>query len=164
MSESITIHQIFISSGHDFKGRFNKGRLNNGVQPVESVECVAGRGLVGDRYFDFKEDYKGQVSFIAEEAIEALEAELGLKVEDRSDFRRNVVVSGTDLNALVGQDFRIGEVVLRGVEQCKPCFWMNEAIGPGAHEALEGRGGLRCRILESGVLRAGPAQIEAVVD
>ncbi len=162
MSDAITIHQIYISNGHDFKGRFNKGRLNNGVQRVESVECVEGRGLVGDRYFDFKEDYKGQVSLISVEAIEAMEAELNLEVADRSDFRRNVIVSGVDLNALVGADFRIGEVELRGVEQCKPCFWMNEAIGEGAHAALEGRGGLRCRILKSGVLRAGETEIEPI--
>ncbi|MDQ8200036.1 MOSC domain-containing protein [Pelagicoccus enzymogenes] len=162
MDEAITIHQIYLSSGHDFKGRFNKGRLNNGVQRVDSVECVEGRGLVGDRYFDFKEDYKGQVSLMSAEAIEAMESDLNLKVGDRSDFRRNVIVSGADLNALVGIDFRIGEVELRGVEQCKPCFWMDEAIGEGAYAALEGRGGLRCRILKSGVLRKGETTIQTL--
>lgn len=163
MSESITIHQIFISDGHDFKGRFNKGRLNNAVREVDSVECVEGRGLVGDRYFDFADDYKGQLSLISTEAIEALELELSIKVEDRSAFRRNVVVSGVDLNALVGQDFRIGTVELRGVEQCKPCFWMDEAIGEGAFSALGERGGLRCRIAKSGLLKTGPAVLEALV-
>lgn len=163
MSESITILQIFISDGHDFKGRFNKGRLRNAVREVDSVECVEGRGLVGDRYFDFKDDYKGQVSLISSEAIEATERELGIKVEDRSAFRRNVVVSGVDLNALVGQDFRIGSVELRGVELCKPCFWMDEAVGEGAFSALSERGGLRCRIAKTGLLKTGPAVLEALV-
>ncbi|MBK1875755.1 MOSC domain-containing protein [Pelagicoccus mobilis] len=162
MSEAVTIHQIYISSGHDFKGRFEKGRLNNGVVRVDTVECVAGRGLVGDRYFDFKEDFKGQVSLISMEAIGAMEKDLDLSVEDVSSFRRNVLVSGVDLNALVGVDFKIGGVVLRGVEQCKPCFWMDEAIGEGACAALEGRGGLRCRILESGVLEVGETEIVAL--
>lgn len=162
MSESITIHQIFISSGHDFKGRYNKGRLNHGVQEVESVECVEGRGLVGDRYFDFKEDFKGQLSFISVEAIEALEKDLEIEQLDRSAFRRNAVVSGVDLNSLVGREFRIGELELRGTEQCEPCFWMDEAIGQGVHAALEERGGLRCRVLKTGKLEKGEAVLETL--
>ncbi len=159
MSETITLHHIYLSSGHDFKGRFEKGRLNNGSSEVDSVECVEGRGLVGDRYFDFKENYKGQISFISVEAIEEMESTLGVSVQDHSLFRRNVVVSGVDLNSLVGQDFRIGEVELRGVEQCKPCFWMDEAVGEGAFKALENRGGLRCRILSSGRLEKGESDL-----
>lgn len=159
MSETITLHHIYLSGGHDFKGRFEKGRLNNGSSEVDSVECVEGRGLVGDRYFDFKKDYKGQISFISVEAIEEMESALGLSDQDYSLFRRNVVVSGVDLNALVGEDFSIGEVELRGVEQCKPCFWMDEAVGEGAFKALENRGGLRCRILSTGLLRKGESEL-----
>lgn len=162
MSETITILKIFISSGHDFKGRFEKGRLNNEVSSVESVECVAGRGLQGDRYFDFKEDYKGQLSLMSSEAIKALESELGIKVENPADFRRNAITSGLDLNALVGRRFRLGGLELEGVEQCKPCFWMDEAIAPGAFDALAGRGGLRCRILSDGVLRKGALAFEVI--
>ncbi len=36
-----------------------------------------------------------------------------------------------------------------------PCHWMNTAIAPGAEAALQGRGGLRARILSNGILRAG---------
>lgn len=160
MSDTITIHRIFVSSGHDFKGRFEKGRLNHVVSEVESVECVEGRGLVGDRYFDFKDNYKGQISLIAMEDIEAVASELGLSVEDPSRFRRNLLVSGVDLNALVGKEFRLGEVRLLGTEKCKPCFWMDEAIADGACDALKDRGGLRCRIVSSGVIRRGESEIE----
>ncbi|MDQ8186181.1 MOSC domain-containing protein [Pelagicoccus sp. SDUM812002] len=160
MSERITLQQIHLSSGHDFKGRFEKGRLNNGSTEVDSVECIEGRGLVGDRYFDFKEDYKGQVSFMAVEAIAELEADLGIKVGDWSLFRRNVIVSGVALNGLVGRNFRIGDVAFRGAEQCKPCFWMDEAIAQGAYAALENRGGLRCRILSSGTLSRGENRLQ----
>lgn len=162
MNESIYIHQIYLSSGHDFKGRFNKGRLTNRVRCVDSVECVQGRGLVGDRYFDYKEDYKGQLSLISLESIRAMETDLGLKVADHSDFRRNLIVSGVDLNTLVGLDFKLGEVELSGVEQCKPCFWMDEAIGVGAFAALENRGGLRCRILNTGELRKGESSLKVL--
>lgn len=163
MSDTIQILNLFISEGHDFKGRFGKGRLNHGASSVDTVECVAGRGLVGDRYFDFVDDYKGQLSLIALEDIRALEADLGLEVADFRAFRRNAVVSGVDLRELVGKAFRLGEVELLGVEQCKPCFWMDESIGAGAHEALLNRGGLRCRILSSGSLRTGVASLELIV-
>ena len=54
---------IFISPGHDFKGRHGKSRLNHGNESVNSVECLAGRGLLGDRFLDYKENFKGQVTF-----------------------------------------------------------------------------------------------------
>ena len=148
MSDTISIHRIFLSRGHDFKGRFVLGRLNHEVIDVDSVECVKGRGLVGDRYFDFKDNYKGQVSLIALEDIEAMASDLDLAFEDHSKLRRNLVVSGVDLNALVGKEFRIGEVRLQGSEKCKPCFWMDQAIAPGAHAALEDRGGHRYRCIQ----------------
>jgi len=159
MNGTITIHHLYLSGGHDFKGRFNLGRLNHKVVEREAVECVAGRGLVGDRFYDYKPDFKGQLSLISVEAIEAVKRRLGISVEDPSLFRRNGVVSGVELNQLVGQDFRVGDVVFRGTEQCKPCFWMNEAIGEGAFEALEGLGGLRCKILTGGELKVGEWEI-----
>ena len=39
---------------------------------VPEVECVAGKGLVGDRFFGWKEDYKGQVTFFEHEQYERL--------------------------------------------------------------------------------------------
>lgn len=159
MSETIEIHRLYLSEGHDFKGRYGKGRLRHGVRAVEEVECVAGKGLRGDRYFGHADDYKGQVSFIALEAIRALAEELGAAIDDLSRFRRNVVVSGVDLNDLVGVAFEIDGLRFYGTEQCKPCFWMNESIGPGALAAMEGRGGLRCRILNSGTLKRGAAKL-----
>ncbi|MEN8792302.1 MAG: molybdenum cofactor biosysynthesis protein, partial [Lentimonas sp.] len=57
------IKAIYISSGHDFVGRHGKGRLDHGIESVDSIECLAGRGIVGDRYLDHKEDFKGQITF-----------------------------------------------------------------------------------------------------
>ena len=79
-------------------------------------------------------------------------------------FRRNILVEGLDLNALVGKRFRIGEVEFGGSEECSPCYWMDQAIGPGAHRALVGRGGLRCRILRSGALACGEHTLEVLAD
>jgi MOSC domain-containing protein YiiM len=67
-------------------------------------------------------------------------------------LRRNLIVSGADLNALVGKQFRLQEVEFEGVEQCRPCEWMDLAFGPGAEQWLKGRGGLRARVLSDGLL------------
>lgn len=162
MTQTITIHDLYISSGHDFKGRFGKVRLNHKTPRVELVECVEGKGIVGDRYFGYKENFKGQLSLISLEAIRDIEKCLGISVENFAQFRRNAVVSGVDLNALVGRTFSVGDVKLYGTEQCKPCFWMDESIGEGANAALENRGGLRCHILSSGSIACGEAALELI--
>lgn len=158
----IIIKQMWISPGHDFKGRHKLGRLDHGVVTQEEIECVAGSGIRGDRYFDHKPDFKGQITFIGDAVIDALEEALNLAEVDRSAFRRNVLIAGVDLNQLVGQKFRLGEAVFTGSEECSPCYWMDEAIAPGAFEWLKGRGGLRCRILESGKLTLGDQELEVL--
>ncbi len=120
---------------------------------VGEVECLAGRGLRGDRYFDYKEDYKGQITFFAMEVMEALRVELKRPDAQPQATRRNAFVRGVDLPSLIGQEFEIQGVRFVGVEESRPCDWMNSALGPGAKEWLHGRGGLRCRILTDGVLR-----------
>jgi len=67
--------------------------------------------------------------------------------------RRNVVTAGIDLNSLIGKTFTVQGVDFEGICECKPCYWMDSAIAPGAEKALQGRGGLRARILSSGRLR-----------
>lgn len=152
------ILRIFISTGHDFKGRHGKSRLNHGTQSVDSVECLAARGLAGDRFLDYKDNFKGQVTFFDNAKAVWLEESLGLKGFDASQLRRNVLTEGIDLASLVGQHFRMGGVSFEGVEECAPCYWMNEALGPGAESLMKGRGGLRCRILTSGILKVGPVE------
>ena len=156
----VQIHHIWISPGHDFRGRHGKGREEHGQEPRDSIKCIAGKGIEGDRYFGFKEDFKGQITFFAEEVAASLEEELGLSRLDRSVMRRNVLVSGIDLNALIGKRFSLGELVLSGSEECAPCYWMDKAVAPGAHEFLKGNGGLRCRIEKSGTLSTGSTNLE----
>ena len=68
-------------------------------------------------------------------------------------FRRNLLVSDVDLNALIGEEFELQGVCMRGSEEARPCYWMDQAVADGAEEAMRGRGGLRVRILSDGVLR-----------
>jgi MOSC domain-containing protein YiiM len=130
------------------------------VRSVEEVEAVEGKGLVGDRYFvgaGTWSDHPGagrEVTLIEREAIEALAGESGISIEP-GQARRNLVTSGVPLNHLVGQDFRVGEVVLRGMRLCEPCQHMESLTKPGVRKGLIHRGGLRADIVSGGVIRTG---------
>ncbi len=147
--------EIWISPGNDFRGHHGMPRGNHGIQGVTEIECVAGMGLKGDRYFGYKPDFKGQVTFIDADAVDAVRRECGKPELSSSEFRRNLVVRGADLSAWVGKRFRFQGVEFEGSEECKPCYWMDEAVAPGIEEFLKKQfqGGLRARILTDGRLR-----------
>jgi hypothetical protein len=149
--------EIWISEGNDFRGRHELGRLDHGVRGVSEVECVAGMGLRGDRYFGYKPDFKGQVTFFDADAVQAVRDRFSRPELSSSLFRRNLIVRGVDLAEWVGKRFRFQGVEFEASEECKPCYWMEEAVAPGAEEFLKAdfRGGLRARILSDGVLSVG---------
>ncbi len=151
-----SVRQLFVSPGHNYFGHHGQPAGDHPIVPVESVECVAGRGIVGDRFFDFKPDYKGQITLFSLEVFADLLARTGAPADTPpAAVRRNALVEGIDLNTLVGREFTLGPVRLLGVEECKPCYWMDTAVSPGAESSLKGRGGLRCKILTSGTIRLG---------
>mgnify|MGYP002631313678 CR=1 FL=1 len=154
------IEAIYISPGHDFYNRFGIGRLNHDVNSPKSVQCVEGKGLVGDRFYDYKENFKGQATFFSSEVADRLRQEFPEAKFDNSAFRRNIIVSGLDLNSLIGKRFRVGGVDFEGTQESAPCAWMDEAVAPGAHEFLKGNGGLRVRILSSGKLKVGDSILQ----
>ncbi|MDB5296860.1 MAG: sulfurase [Phycisphaerales bacterium] len=127
---------------------------------VEAAEAVAGRGLVGDRYylgvgaFSRWPGEGRQVTLIEAEAVETV---LGASRVDLSDgrHRRNVVTRGVALAALVGRRFTVGPALLRGQRLCAPCRYLDRLIGAEVYDAMKGRGGLRAEVLEGGTIRAG---------
>lgn len=120
---------------------------------VPEINCLAGRGIEGDRFFDYKPHYKGQITFFASEIYEELCGLLDVWDQPPSVFRRNVITAGVDLNSLIAAEFEIQGVRFLGTSECTPCYWMDRAFAPGAEERLQGRGGLRAKILTSGRLR-----------
>jgi FdhD protein len=160
---NICIHDIWISPGHDFKGRHGRGRLDHGMTRVAEAVCQAGLGITGDRYHGENPGAKTQITFLAREVVDEMCRTLGVADPDYAALRRNVLVSGVDLNSLIGKTFSLGKAVFEGVEECKPCYWMDQAVAPGANAFLAGRGGLRCKILAGGTLRCGAAELEIVM-
>jgi hypothetical protein len=127
------------------------------VRSHDSVELQAGRGIVGDRYFQgtgtfsASEKHGQQLTLIEAEVLDALRDE-GLDLTP-ADARRNIVTRGVDLNALVGKEFRIGPVRCIGRRLCEPCSHLQRLTGRALLRPLVHRGGLRADILTSGVVR-----------
>jgi MOSC domain-containing protein YiiM len=157
MSEPVKIHVagLFISPGHNFFGHYGLPAGEEPTVAVNEVQCVAGRGLSGDRFFDFRHDYNGQITFFAEEVFDEICRRLAISGKTPGVTRRNVITRGVDLNMLIGKKFEVQSVRFEGVSECSPCHWMDEVIAPGAEAALHGRGGLRAKILTDGRLQTG---------
>lgn len=158
----VVIRQLFISAGHNFFGHHGRVPGRHPAVAVDRVQCRAGRGLEGDRFFDYRPDYSGQVTFFDAAVLTALRGELSVPELSADAVRRNVIIAGLDLPALAGRVFRLQGIEFAGVSEARPCYWMNDAVAPGAEAWLRGRGGLRARILTDGELTVGPAPDFAV--
>jgi MOSC domain-containing protein YiiM len=128
---------------------------------VQEVRAEPGRGLEGDRYWlgqgtFWKREPDYEVTLIETEALEALAAETGTKVESR-EARRNIATRGVRLNDLVNRCFRVGEATLAGIRLCEPCGHLERLTGQTLRPALVGRGGLRAGIVTGGLIRVGDA-------
>jgi MOSC domain-containing protein YiiM len=153
------VRQIFISEGHNYFGHHGRAPDDHPLVEVPQIECVAGHGIRGDRFYNYRDNYKGQITFFSFEVFEKLARHFGLTDKSPGAARRNVIMSGVELNDLIGEEFSIQGVRLRGTAHCKPCYWMDHAIAPGADEFLQGNGGLRAQILSDGVIAVGDAQL-----
>jgi MOSC domain-containing protein YiiM len=126
-------------------------------QPMHSVveaQAAADRGLEGDRASG-RPGGKRQVTLIQAEHLSLIAGFVGLPEVSPALVRRNLVVSGLNLNALDNKRFYVGDVLLEATGHCHPCARMEEALGLGGYNALRGHGGLTARVLTSGVIRIG---------
>jgi len=147
------IRNLYISRGHNFFGHHGQAPGQHPIIDVPEIQCIASRGICRDRFFDYKEHYKGQITFFAAEVYEILCRTLAIHDKGAATFRRNVLTEGADLNSLIGTEFEVQGIRFHGVEECSPCYWMNGAFAAGAEALMKGRGGLRARILTDGHLR-----------
>jgi MOSC domain-containing protein YiiM len=153
----MTLLHLYLSPEHNYFGHHGQPAGKAPMIEVPELKLVAGQGIEGDRFFGFKKDYKGQVTFFEEEIYQSLCTRFQVWDRPSSVFRRNIITEGQDLNALIGQEFAIQGVRFLGMAECSPCYWMEEAFHPGAEIALKNHGGLRAKILTDGVLRVDGA-------
>lgn len=130
-----------------------------------SAKAVVARGLEGDRYFDGAGYWSNhphvgrEITLIEIESIEALEKEKNITVEPAA-ARRNIVTRGVPLNHLVGREFRVGAVRLRGKRLCEPCDYLEGLTVKGVLTGLIHRGGLRADIILGGTISVGDEIVE----
>jgi MOSC domain-containing protein YiiM len=128
--------------------------------PVPEAQAVPAQGLTGDRHFGRashdpeRPRPDRELTLIEIETIEALRRDNKLQIEP-GDARRNVVTRGVALNHLIGREFTVGEVALRGVRLCEPCGHLADLTSEDVKQGLVHRGGLRAQILTEGVICPG---------
>jgi hypothetical protein len=120
---------------------------------VDRVDAVAGRGLVGDRYYNGRGTFSGpgrgyQLTLVEAEVLDSLDLPW-------EQARRNIVTRGIALNTLVGHRFKIGAVECIGRRLAEPCAHLEKLARPGLLRPLVHRGGLRADILEDGPISIG---------
>jgi MOSC domain-containing protein YiiM len=130
------------------------------ITALREVEAVAGKGLQGDRYFQSMGTYSDtpgtgrQVTLIEQEALAAAALDYGVSLQP-GQSRRNIETVGVALNHLVGKEFFIGQVRLRGMRLNEPCGHLAKLTKRGVVKALTHRGGLRADIIEGGMIHVG---------
>ncbi|PKM23236.1 MAG: MOSC domain-containing protein [Gammaproteobacteria bacterium HGW-Gammaproteobacteria-14] len=139
-------------------GIFTASQSRGAVTEHNAVQLHQGKGIVGDRHYRQRNAPENQLTLIEAEVIEAFNGQHNASIKS-GDFRRNVVTRGAPLNDLVGKEFTIGSVRLRGIELCEPCAVIGKLLQQpslsAAHvvRSLVHKGGLRAQILSNGVIR-----------
>jgi hypothetical protein len=136
-------------------GLFVAPKAGAPARALDSARALPGTGLEGDRHTTgdgtFPSDLPGSaLTLIEAEVCESFDPPL-----EPDEHRRNVVTRGVDLNALVGNEFAVGEVRCRGMRLCEPCTVVEGYASRPVLRALVHRGGLRADILAEGVMRVG---------
>ena len=140
---------------------------------IDTIMASAGIGLENDRYAlgigAFSTAAVGKVrdiTFITQAAIDEANhilTQMNESTYDGGQTRRNVVlanIGAQELNLLVGRQFRIGDALFEGAELCDPCKRPAKLLGRSAFiQAFENRGGIRAKVIQSGVLTVGAALI-----
>ena len=130
-------------------------RRREPLEPVSRVEAVAEMGLRGDHRMGKTPGSGRQVTLISREFVTQIEQHLGKTGLDPAALRRNIVVSGINLNALRRQQFWLGEALFEATQLCHPCARMEAELGPGGVIAMMGYGGLCTKVLQTGPIAIG---------
>jgi MOSC domain-containing protein YiiM len=137
-------------------------RAGAAMQQVTTARAIPGRGLEGDRYANRVGTFTPRsgsgsgydLTLIESEVLDELTLPDGHRL-GYAEARRNIVTRGIDLNALVGQRFRVGDVECVGRRLCEPCAHLERLTHRGVVRKLIHRGGLRADILTAGSITVG---------
>jgi MOSC domain-containing protein YiiM len=122
---------------------------------INQAYLEKGKGIVNDRYYENFKEKKEQVTLISLEEINAFNNQVNQNIEPK-DFRRNIIVSGIDLNKLIDKQIKINQVILKIHEICQPCKYLQDRLSlPSLVKLLVNKSGVRAEIIKSGNLSVG---------
>jgi len=125
------------------------------IDEISEIEVLSGKGILGDRHFHDYNNHKGQITLIEKENIDYYNNKYKSKIF-YTDFRRNIVTEGIELNSLVKKEIEIGTIKILPYEICKPCLHLEQMVsGKDIIKEFLRRGGLRCEVLVSGKVKIG---------
>ena len=133
------------------------------MKELIDAELIAGKGIVGDRYFNGTGKYSDipdirDVTIIEKEVLDALEQnqppiqEKGIILKHH-EHRRNLTSIDVPLNYLVGKKIKIGEVILEGGRLNFPCKYLADLLKKPLVLPLYNRSGLNCKIIKGGIIK-----------
>lgn len=152
MSEKLSLKQLLLNLPQQGKVEWIGVRAKKRA-PLDTVTTiqVLPLGLAGDHYAG--RSGKRSVTLIQQEHIETIASLLHREKIDPADLRRNIVVSGINLLALKGREFKIGTAVLKMTGLCHPCSRMEETFGDGGYNAVRGHGGINASVIITGEIK-----------
>ena len=125
------------------------------IDETSEIEVLSKKGILGDRHFHDHKDHKGQITLIEKENIDYYNNKYKSNIS-YTDFRRNIVTEGIELNSLLKKEIEIGTTKILPYELCKPCLHLEQMVsGKGIIKEFLRRGGLRCEVLVSGKVKIG---------
>ena len=125
------------------------------MQSRSRVQEVADLGLKEDHSMPKTPCSGRQVTLISQAFMTQIAAHLGEADLDPARLRRNVVLSGLNLNALRWQRFWVGEALLEATQLCHPYARAEAELGPGGVVAMFGYGALCAEVIQSGAIHCG---------
>lgn len=140
-------------------GIYIANRKGGPMRSIDEAQLVSGQGIVGDRHFanagkfsPAVHDPSHEITLVEIEQVTDFNAVYGLTLHP-GDLRRNLVTEGIGLNELVGCEFIVGCVVLKGIRLCEPCEYLAGLTHHDVRRGLRHRAGLRAGIVQGGVVR-----------
>lgn len=132
-----------------------------GIRPARGANLVSlnevvveeNYGLAGDHYANPKGPR--QVTLIQAEHLASMASFLNVDEIDPGLTRRNIVIRGFNLLSLKGQEFSVGNCLLKYTGDCHPCSRMEKNLGQGGYHAMRGLGGITAVVLEGGIIKIG---------
>ena len=122
---------------------------------VDNVKAVKGKGLLNDRKYKDNNLASCQITLVEIENINYFNNISKTSIPS-VDFRRNIITENIKLNELIGKEFYVGDVRLKGHDLCRPCKYLQNKLKQNNFiKEFLNKGGLRCEILTDGEISIG---------